>query len=528
MIAQILVIDDDPIQRRLLKSALETYDHVVHLAENGRAGIEFLRQKHDQIDAIVLDLEISPVDGESIVAAIRTVGLETPIIVQTSQAGSDAVVQAMRAGAFDFVVRPVSTERISASVTNALKLGQKDGRGRTAARRSRPGTVTFADIVAASADMLRVTELAQRAVDSSIPVVFEGETGVGKELVARAIHAASDRAAKPFVTVSCSAIASELMESTLFGSEHGGELQAGKFAEADGGTLFLDEVGDLPFDVQAKLLRAVQQGEVEPIGASSVQNVDVRVISATKKDLIEEVREGRFREDLYYRLNVFPITIPALRRRKEDIPNLVREFATRFSAEQKLRPLVVGPAAMALLTAHDWPGNVRELENAIFRAVVLAQGEELSEVDFPQIAAQMPQFGKPESQANMPRTSVLQRNWEASSWAAEASASASALSRLSPEAFAAVPRSTRPDPRALLAAAYPGPAASDNVIPTVDGSGEVRKLADVEEELIRFALKFYRGQMSQVARKLGIGRSTLYRKLKDYGIDPDNPLKEAA
>src|SRR5690606_27186760 len=195
--------------------------------------------------------------------------------------------------------------------------------------------------------------------------------------------AGSDRASKPFVAVNCTAIAPELVETTLFGSELSGERQAGKLAEADGGTLFLDEIGDLPLEVQVKLLRVVQQGEIEPVGAAGVQNVDVRVISATKKDLIEEVREGRFREDLYYRLNVFPITIPALRRRKEDIPNLARVFAARFSSEQKLRAITVGPAAMGLLTAHDWPGNVRELENAIFRAVVLAQGEELSEKDFP-------------------------------------------------------------------------------------------------------------------------------------------------
>jgi len=528
MIAQILVIDDDPIQRRLLKSALETYEHVVHLAENGRAGLEFLRQRGNQIDVIVLDLEISAGEGETLVAEIHDAGLETPIIVQTSQAESDTVVQAMRAGAFDFVVRPVSPERIAASVGNALKLSQKDGRSKTS-RRSRPGAVTFGDIVAASADMLRVTELAQRAVDSSIPVVLEGEAGVGKELVARAIHAASDRAAKPFVAVSCSAIAPELVEATLFGSELSGERQAGKFAEADGGTLFLDEIGDLPIEVQIKLLRAVQQGEIEPLGGSGVQNVEVRVISATKKDLIEEVREGRFREDLYYRLNVFPITIPALRRRKEDIPNLARVFAKRFSSEQKLRTITVGPAAMALLTAHDWPGNVRELENALFRAVVLAQGEELSDKDFPQIAAQLPQSGAPAGSADRGYIPAPQRSWETAARDAGGSASASALSRLSPEAFAGIaPRPARPDPRALLAAAYPGPPAPENAIPTVDMSGEVRKLADVEEELIRFALKFYRGQMSQVARKLGIGRSTLYRKLKDYGIDPDNPLKEAA
>ncbi|KEQ06596.1 sigma-54-dependent transcriptional regulator [Pseudorhizobium pelagicum] len=525
MIAQILVIDSDPIQRRLLKSALEGYDHVVHMAENGRAGLEFLRLHGDQINVIVLDMMMPGTEGESLLTAIQGTGVTAPVIVQTGQAEGDALVRAMQAGAFDFVVKPVSPERIAGSVVNALKLEQKDGRGR-GTRKGRAGTVQFGDIVSASADMMRVIDLAQRAALSPIPVVLEGETGVGKELVARAIQCSSDRAGKPFVTVNCGAIAADLIESVLFGDEKGsGGSQPGKFAEADGGTLFLDEIGNLPLDVQVKLLRAVQFGEIEAVGSDAVRNVDVRLISATNKDLIEEVREKRFREDLYYRLNVFPITIPALRRRKEDIPHLARVFAQRFSTEQHLaRPVTVGPAALALLTAHDWPGNVRELENALFRAVVLAQDEQLTEADFPQIAAQLPHFPNAELKAGAAPVRTVARAVSPADERREAVASE--LSHRLADGFLGRPAGpSRPDPRALLAAAYP---ASDNVIPTTDGTGDVRKLADVEEELIRFALKFYRGQMSQVARKLGIGRSTLYRKLKDYGIDPDNPLKEAA
>jgi DNA-binding NtrC family response regulator len=525
MIAQILVVDDDPVQRRLLKNALEHHDHVVHLAENGLVGLEFLKHGGDQISVIVLDLLMPEMDGLSFLLAIREAGIDTPVIVQTGQGGIDTVVQAMRAGAFDFVVKPVSPERIAASVGSALTLDRKDSRGKTA-RRSRSGSTTFNDIVSASPDMLRVIDLGQRAAQSSIPVVLEGESGVGKELIARAIQSVGDRAGKPFITVNCGAIPHNLVESVLFGHEKGAfpgaaERHIGKFVEADGGTLFLDEIGNLPLDVQVKLLRAVQQGEVETVGSTSVQKVDVRLISATNKDLIEEVREGRFREDLYYRLNVFPITIPALRRRKEDIPHLARVFAERFSLEQKLpRPVSIGPAAMALLTAHDWPGNIRELENAIFRAVVLAQAEELSDTDFPQIAAQLPEFRSAELRAAAAVSGGTSEGTEAR----RSMSSTFALPMR--DGFIGVPfQAPRPDPRALLAAAYP---SSNNVIASTDTAGEVRKLADVEEELIRFALKFYRGQMSQVARKLGIGRSTLYRKLKDYGIDPDNPLKEAA
>ena len=262
---------------------------------------------------------------------------------------------------------------------------------------------------------------------------------------------------------------------------------------------------DLPLDVQVKLLRAVQQGEIETVGSARVQKVNVRLISATNKNLIEEVKEGRFREDLYYRLNVFPITIPALRRRKEDIPHLARVFAERFSAEQKLpNPVGLNASALALLTAYDWPGNIRQLENAIFRAVVLSEGAELTAADFPQIAAQVPGYGLAEDGAV---------TWEAASLLAPEPASDMRLPSVYPD--------FRPSESVES-------SSSESAISSVDKGGHVRKLADVEEELIRFALKFYHGQMSQVARKLGIGRSTLYRKLKDYGIDPDDPLKEAA
>ena len=497
MTAHILVVDDDPVQRRLLKNAIERHGNVAHLAENGRAGLEMLKAAAVEYRVVVLDLVMPEMDGLQVLEAMGDLGIEVPAIVQTGQSGIDTIVQAMRAGAFDFVVKPVSPERIATAIANALKLDQKEARAR-AGRRSRSGHVTFNDIVSASPAMLRVLELAQRAASSSIPVVLEGESGVGKELVARAIQAASDRSGKPFVTVNCGAIPHNLVESILFGHEKGAftgatERHSGKFADADGGTLFLDEVGDLPLEVQVKLLRAVQQGEIETVGASKVQKVDVRLISATNKDLIEEVKAGRFREDLYYRLNVFPITIPALRRRKEDIPHLVRVFLQRFAAEQKRRGLTISGTGMALLTAYDWPGNIRQLENAMFRAVVLADGDELTEADFPQIAAQVPGYLAPLTSPARLELAISNEG--------------------------ALPTDELPEqrsPRASASIASTGPA------------GDVRTLSEVEEELIRFALKFYRGQMSEVARRLGIGRSTLYRKLKDYGIDPDDPLASAA
>jgi DNA-binding NtrC family response regulator len=501
---QILVVEDDPVQRRLLKSAIERQGHVVHQAENGRIGLEMVKRDNGLFNVIVLDLMMPEMTGLEFLEALHEFGTQIPVIVQTGQGGIETVVQAMRAGAFDFVVKPVSPERINTSIANAMKLDQREVKAR-AGRRSRSGTVGFDDIVSASPAMIRVIDLAQRAAQSNIPVVLEGESGVGKELVARAIQSGGDRANKPFVTVNCGAIPHNLVESILFGHEKGAftgatEKHVGKFMEADGGTIFLDEIGDLPLEVQVKLLRAVQQGEIETVGARTAHKVNVRLISATNKDLIEEVKNGHFREDLYYRLNVFPITIPALRKRKEDIPNLVRVFAERFSSEQKNgRRMTVSAGALALLTAYDWPGNIRQLENAIFRAVVLSEGPELTEADFPQIAAQLPNY------------EVVDH-------------------------LALVADNAHFDPEAVFED-YQAPAAVEhhrvpevpgNAIASVNPAGDVRKLADVEEELIRFALKFYRGQMSQVARKLGIGRSTLYRKLKDYGIDPDNPQKDAA
>ena len=520
MTAQVLVIDDDPVQRRLLKNAVERYGHQPILAENGKAGLELIKQHSGDISVVVLDLMMPEMDGLSFLKALGELGTDVPVIVQTGQGGIDTVVQAMRAGAFDFVVKPVSPERIGAAISNALKLDQREAKARTG-RRSRHHAVNFNDIVSASPAMLRVIELAQRAAQSNIPVVLEGESGVGKEMVARAVQSGGDRANKPFITVNCGAIPHNLVESILFGHEKGAftgatEKHIGKFMEADGGTLFLDEIGDLPLDVQVKLLRAVQQGEIETVGSSRVQKVNVRLISATNKNLIDEVKEGRFREDLYYRLNVFPITIPALRRRKEDIPYLARVFAERFSAEQKLpHALGVSAGALALLTAYDWPGNIRQLENAVFRAVVLAQGDELTESDFPQIAFQVPEFmpdGEPGEISHRPTERSLLLAPEPHDNRANAAELMSVM-----EAMASEEDRSKTE-------VYPG----GNLISSTDGAGNVRKIADIEEELIRFALRFYRGQMSQVARKLGIGRSTLYRKLKDYGIDPDDPLRDAA
>jgi DNA-binding NtrC family response regulator len=402
----------------------------------------------------------------------------------------------MRQGAADFFVKPVAPERLIVSLRNAVKLDELETVVRTD-RARRAGTFGIADVITRSPAMDRVKTLIAKAAKSPIPVLIEGETGVGKELVARAIQGMGDRSGKPFVTVNCGAIPANLVESTLFGHRKGaftGAIadQEGKFAEAHGGTLFLDEVGELPPETQVKLLRAIQQGEIEPVGASRPERVNVRVISATNKRLLNLARGGQFREDLYYRLNVFPIYVPPLRDRIDDIGPLVNHFIARLAAEAGKRVVGISAPALEMLRAYNWPGNIRQLENAVYRAIVLSDSAYLETADFPQIVAQTAGRGE-----------ALRLTAEAEIPSAPVHIDAATASPRAAETREAVP---------------------DRFL---DANGAVAALADVERELIAFALKHHGGRMSRVARALGIGRSTLYRKLREYGLD-DGIQRDAA
>ena len=427
-------------------------------------------------------------DGMAVLAKLREIDRAIPVIVQTAHGGIDTVVGAMRAGAVDFVVKPVSAERLQVSIENALKLGALEGE-LARMKRAASGTLTFRDLVTKSPAMERVIRLGQRAAASQIPILIEGESGVGKELIARAIQGAGDRRSKPFVTVNCGAIPDNLVESILFGHEKGAftgaaDKHTGKFREAHGGTLFLDEVGELPADIQVKLLRALQDGEIDPVGARRPLRVDFRLISATNRSLIDLVKAGRFREDLYYRLNVFPIRVPPLRERRDDIPALVRHFTARFAAEEgKSFIRGVTAPALQLLSRYDWPGNIRQLENAVFRAVVLADAPMLTPDEFPQIAAHVD--GSAAADGSPSRTPHRRRR------------------RATVDLDFGLPQPAGRPPARLAA---------------LGADGEVRPLAEVEAEMIRMALDRYAGRMTLVARRLGIGRSTLYRKLKELGI----------
>jgi DNA-binding NtrC family response regulator len=498
MTTSVLIVDDDPTQRRIMETVLSKLGYRTQTASGGEEAIKILGGTEPlEHNVVLLDLAMPGVDGLTVIDTVRKTRPELPFIVLTAHGGVDTVVKAMRAGACDFIVKPASPERLDVSLQNAIKVNTLAGEVSRLSRKI-SGRLEFADLVGASDALQAAVHMAQRAAASNVPILIEGESGVGKEMFARAIQGTSDRAGTPFVTVNCGAIPENLVESILFGHEKGAftgatEKHIGKFKEASGGTLFLDEIGELRLDMQVKLLRALQEGEIDPVGSSKPVKVDIRLISATNRDLQSLVRESQFREDLYYRLSVFPITIPPLRARREDIRPLVDHFVTRISASEGKKIVGVTDEAMGLLESYDWPGNVRQLENTIFRAVILANGERLDVVDFPQIA-------------------------QIAGVAVAPSAAPPALTASQGYMGGVV---SRPGPESAIIRAVQDDQIPGEAIRAVDEAGAVRTLEDVEADMIRFALSKYEGRMSEVARRLGIGRSTLYRKVTDLGLDDD-------
>jgi DNA-binding NtrC family response regulator len=493
----ILIVDDDPVQRRLLEAAISRAGMNVVTAPGGQPALELIEgPRGDQFCCVLLDLVMPDMDGLQVLTKLRATNATLPVIVLTAKGGIDSAVEAMRAGANDFLVKPASPERISVSIRNQLKIGTLSGEV-TRLKKKTENRLVFDDLVASSAEMRQVFRLGQRAAQSNIPILIEGESGSGKELIARAIQGSSERSGKPFITVNCGAIPENLVESILFGHEKGSftgatDKHLGKFQEADGGTLFLDEIGELRLDMQVKLLRALQEGEIDPIGAKRPVKVDVRIISATNRDLAECTKQGQFREDLYYRLNVFPIAVPSLRERKDDIPALARYFIQRFAVEENKSVSGLTVEAAELLERFNWPGNVRQLENTIFRAVVLSDAPLLDVIDFPQIAAAMGVDVRKHRPSQQMATVDM------------------------------------PAPAAPVYATAPAPLASPYSFLAVDANGHMRRLEDIEADMIRTAISRYDGHMSEVARRLGIGRSTLYRKLKELGLEPaDDAVSES-
>ena len=459
----LLLIDDEPAQRRLVAALAARGGWRAIFAQDGEMGVATLgTQDGMQLDAILLDHGSPPADAAATIAALRERRPALPILMITANGSVAEAVAAMRSGATDFLVKPLAPERLLAALEAAVA-GTSAGELRPLTEKI-PQLLGFDEIVGSAPDFRTALAIAAKAARARVPVLLEGETGVGKEVVAEAIHAASPRAKKPMVTVNCRAVPANLVESELFGHEKGAftgafERKIGRFQHADGGTLFLDEVAEIPLEAQLKLLRALQSGEIQPVGARHPRQVDVRVVAATDKRLLEEVEAGRFREDLYFRLNVAPVTIPPLRERLGDIPALARHLLARIAQQPGLRPLGITDAALELLGEYDWPGNVRQLQNALFRAAVLCEGAALTPGDFPQIAS-----------LGARRTATAQ-------------------------------------------------AAMAGGVTLFQPDGNMRPLEDIEADVIRLAIGHYRGRMTEVARRLGIGRSTLYRKLGELGIE---------
>jgi two-component system response regulator HydG len=378
--ARICVIDDKAIMRESLQATLRSAGYQVCVFEDPAEALQAVQA--GGCDLVLTDLKMPHMSGIELLGQLRTAGCDLPVIVMTAFGSIPTAVKAMRLGAFDYVAKPFEADEITLLCERALQHG-RIRRDNEALQMSLSDLNERRVLVGNGPAMQQVRDQIQRLAQSNSIVLVQGESGTGKELVARALHAASPRAGRIMLCLNCAALSGTLLESELFGHEKGAftgadRLRKGRFELADGGTLLLDEISEVPLELQAKLLRVLQEQAFERVGSSTTRRVDVRLIATTNRELEQSVRDGRFREDLYYRLNVLPIRVPPLRERKEDIPSLVRHFLSRFSARDGRRPAEVEPAGMQLLTGYSWPGNIRELENVCERAVVLASGDRIT------------------------------------------------------------------------------------------------------------------------------------------------------
>jgi DNA-binding NtrC family response regulator len=455
--ANILVVDDDKTQRHTLKKLIsKKLGYEILEAENGHECLSFLNKAETLPQLIILDLYMPVMDGMEVLEILYQQHPDLPVIVLTSHSKVDNAVKAMKLGAVDFLQKPIKPERVIISIQNALKINYL-AKEVSRLNKRESGNLSFSELIGNETGLAKCVSRGKKAATSSIPVLLTGETGVGKEVFARAIHGESDRAGKPFVAINCGALPKQLIESILFGHEKGAftgaiAKTAGKFREAHGGTLFLDEIGELPQDQQVKLLRVLQQKEVEPVGSDKTVSVNVRVISATNIDLNEEIKKGRFREDLFYRLNVFQIEIPQLRNRKSDILPMVEHFIKKYSLTENKPTPILTESAEDFLQNNTWPGNVRELENAVHRAIVINESSQLQICDFTD---------------NVGYKSVTEETYSPFS------------------------------------------------VPIFDSYGHLKTLEDIEKDVLELALQYHKNNITQASNALGIAKTTFYRKRKD-------------
>ncbi len=460
---KILVVDDEKNTRDGIRRGLEPLGYEVGLAASASEAIEALRS--GDVDLMLTDLRMPGMDGLELIKLAQKISPETQIIMLTAYGTVETAVEAMKQGAYDYLTKPVNLDELESRVSHAL--GSTRLRAENVMLRERlQEKYGFESILGNSAPMKRVFETVRQVAPTKVTVHIAGESGTGKELIANAIHNVSPRKDKPFIAVHCAALSRSLLESELFGHEKGAFTGAiaskpGRFERADGGTLFLDEVSEIDPDIQVKLLRFLEEWEFERVGGIKTIKVDVRLVTATNSDLGRLVEEGRFREDLYYRLNVVAIKVPALRERKEDIPILVRAFLAEFSAENNKNVASISPEALDALVAHDWPGNVRELRNVIESLVVLSPGGTIEMSQLP------PNIRRPPKEKEV--VTSLQEIADTGG------------------------------PKILL------PAGTS--------------LQDAEKLLIQESLRNNDNNISRTARILNISRRTLHRKLNEYNIN---------
>ena len=474
--ARILVADDEPNLRRVLTAILLREGYEVLSAADGAEALELLSANKSTIDVVITDLKMPKVDGMEVLRRVATQAPSCPVIMITAFGSVYNAVQAVKAGAFDYVEKPFEQNQIRVVVEKAVK--------QSAANRTGPQTLSNESdtlgrfgLVGNSPEMLAIYQIIEKVADTPSTVLITGESGTGKELVAKALHEHSGRNQQPFIKINCAAIPKNLMESELFGYEKGAftgaaSAKPGRFELADGGTLFLDEIGEIPVEMQVKLLRAIQESEFERVGGVKTIKVNVRLITATNRDLEQEIQEGNFRDDLFYRLNVVPLQIPPLRNRRGDIPLLVTHIIAKFN--ERLNKAVEGISAPALekLQQHTWPGNIRELENVLERTILFCAKPEIEPEDLPD------EFTQADAKVFIPPLEIAEGD--------------------SGEALA-----------------IKGETSLKDIVRA--------ETSRVERELIAKALDETGGNVTQAAKLLKISRKSLQMKMKDFGLrDRDN------
>lgn len=453
---KILIVDDDPGHLATLKTITRSWGYAVQTADDGAEGVELV--KSEPMDLVLMDVRMTKMSGIEALEKITAYNPSIPVIIMTAYSSVESAVEALKTGAYDYLMKPLDFEVLKLTLERAHDHAGLKAENRLLKEQLRADLDTT-NIIGKSQSMKELMDMLAMAAPSEATVLITGESGTGKELIARSLHLNSPRKNYPLVVVNCAAITETLLESELFGHEKGAftgadKRREGRFMQANGGTIFLDEIGEMSSTMQAKLLRVLQEREIQRVGGDQVLQVDVRIVAATNRDLEQEVAQGRFREDLYYRLNVIALNIPPLRDRLDDIPLLAQHFLEKYAARNRKTAKGFSPLAMDMLIKYAWPGNVRELENIVERAVILMTGEHVTEKQLP--------------------SNIVREH---------------------------------------------GGGSPIELGATAPAEGGLRSLEDIEKEAILNALKATAGNKSETARRLGITRKTLHNKLKTYGQD---------